>query len=119
MRSLRWLTRSSGGRLGRISRGWDGRRNDEVKPKLLIVELWGMGDLVIATPFLQAASQNFDVTLLAKPYAKDLQGRFWPDVKVIQFTAPWTAFQGKYLLWKWPWGQMWRLRRQLRKEQFD
>ena len=24
-----------------------------VKPKLLVVELWGMGDLVIATPFLQ------------------------------------------------------------------
>jgi ADP-heptose:LPS heptosyltransferase len=90
-----------------------------LKPKLLIVEVWRMGDLVIATPFLQAASQKFDVTLLARPYAVDLQARFWPDVKVIQFTAPWTAFQGKYLLWKWPWVEMWRLRRRLRKEQFD
>ena len=26
-----------------------------MKPKLLVVELWGLGDLVIATPFLQAA----------------------------------------------------------------
>jgi len=28
-----------------------------VKPKLLIIELWGLGDLVIATPFLWAVSE--------------------------------------------------------------
>jgi len=38
-----------------------------VKAKLLVVNLWGLGDLVIATPFLQAASQTFEVVLLAKP----------------------------------------------------
>lgn len=43
-----------------------------LKPKLLIVELWGLGDLVIATPFLRAVSEQFDVTLLAKPFALDL-----------------------------------------------
>src|SRR5437868_14257793 len=32
-----------------------GQQSRRVKPKLLVVELWGMGDLVIATPFLQAA----------------------------------------------------------------
>src|SRR5947209_4754455 len=52
-----------------------------VKSKLLVVELWGLGDLVIATPFLHAASEHYDVTLLAKPYAKDLQARFWGRVK--------------------------------------
>ena len=46
-----------------------------MKPKLLIVELWGLGDLVIATPLLRAAGERFDVTLLAKPYALDLQRR--------------------------------------------
>ena len=40
-----------------------------MKPKLLVVELWGLGDLIIATPFLQAASQRYEVTLVAKPYA--------------------------------------------------
>ena len=35
-----------------------------MKPKLLAIELWGLGDLVIATPFLHAASQRFDVTML-------------------------------------------------------
>jgi heptosyltransferase-2 len=90
-----------------------------VKPKLLVVELWGLGDLVIATPFLQAASQRFAVTLLAKPYAADLQKRFWKEVKVVPFIAPWTAFKHKYRLLSWPWLEIYRLRRALALERFD
>ncbi|MEI9959635.1 MAG: glycosyltransferase family 9 protein [Limisphaerales bacterium] len=90
-----------------------------MKPKLLIVELWGVGDLVIATPFLRAASEHFDATLLAKPFALDLQPRFWPNIKIMAFTAPWTAFQRKYHLWRWPWLEIARLRRQLTKENFE
>ena len=52
--------------------------NEQLKPKLIVVELWGLGDLVIATPFLQAASEKYAVTLLAKPFAKDMRVRFWP-----------------------------------------
>jgi ADP-heptose:LPS heptosyltransferase len=78
-----------------------------------------MGDLVIATPFLQAASERFDVTLLAKPYAEDLQARFWKGVKVVPFTAPWTAFKHKYNLLAWPWRQILRLRKNLANEAFD
>jgi heptosyltransferase-2 len=85
---------------------------------LLVVELWGLGDLVIATPFLQAASRQYAVTLLAKPYALDLQPRFWPEVRVVPFVAPWTAFRHKYKLYAWPWGEMARLRR-LRSPRFD
>lgn len=87
------------------------RQVDELKPKLLVVELWGLGDLVIATPFLQAASRSYAVTLLAKPYAADLRGRFWPEVKVVPFIAPWTAFRRKYRLLHWPWREMFRLRK--------
>jgi ADP-heptose:LPS heptosyltransferase len=90
-----------------------------MKPKLLIVELWGLGDLVIATPFMRAACEKYEVTLVAKPYARDLQARFWPEVKVIPFVAPWTAFQGKYLLWKWPWRELLHLRRRLARMRFD
>lgn len=90
-----------------------------MKPKLLVVELWGLGDLVIATPFLCAASEKFSVTLLAKPYATDLQRRFWREVKVVPFIAPWTAFKHKYRLIRWPWRKMVRLRRQLAVEKFD
>jgi len=90
-----------------------------MKPKLLIIELWGLGDLTIATPFLRAASEQYDVTLLAKPYAQDLQARLWPGVEVLPFVAPWTAFQNKYQLWKWPWREMLRLRRQVVQRRFE
>jgi len=90
-----------------------------MKPKLLVVELWGLGDLMIATPFLQAATDHYAVTLLAKPYAQDLQARFWSRVKVVPFTAPWTAFTHKYMLWSWPWWEIFRLRRTLAAERFD
>jgi ADP-heptose:LPS heptosyltransferase len=90
-----------------------------VKPKLLVVELWGLGDLVIATPFLEAASEKYAVTLLAKPYAKDLRARFWKDVNVVPFIAPWTSFKHKYRLLSWPWFEMLRLLYRLGKERFD
>lgn len=90
-----------------------------MKPKLLVVELWGLGDLVIATPFLKAASERYDVTLLAKPYAQDLQKRFWDSVRVIPFVAPWTAFKHKYRLLAWPWATILRLRSSLAREKFE
>ena len=88
------------------------------KPKLLVIELWGLGDLAIGTPFLQAASEKFAVTLLAKPYACDLAARLWPRVKVVPFVAPWTAFRRKYRLLNWPWKELLQLRK-LRAERFD
>ncbi len=90
-----------------------------MKPKLLIVELWGMGDLAIATPFLHAAAERFEVTLLAKPFAAEMQPRFWPGVQVKTFIAPWTAFRGKYQLHRWPWKELFALREELRRENFD
>ncbi|MGA2786403.1 MAG: glycosyltransferase family 9 protein [Verrucomicrobiota bacterium] len=90
-----------------------------LKPKLLIIELWGLGDLVIATPFLRAVAERFEVTLLAKPFALDLQPRLWPGVKVVAFTAAWTAFKNKYQLWRWPLWEMIRLRRKLVAEHFE
>lgn len=89
------------------------------KPKMLVLELWGLGDLSIATPFLRAACEKFQVTLLAKPHALGLQKEFWPDVKVIPFTAPWTPFRRKYRLFSWPWKNLDELFKQLRAEQFD
>ena len=90
-----------------------------MKPKLLVIELWGLGDLVIATPFLRAAEKKFFVTLLAKPYAQELKPYLWPDVEVIPFLAPWTAFHHKYHMWRWPWVRAFQLYRRLRAEKFD
>lgn len=83
-----------------------------------MLELWGLGDLAIATPFLQAAAENFAVTLLAKPFALELQPRLWPTVEVLPFSAPWTAFTKKYQLWRWPWAQLQPLHRQLHERAF-
>lgn len=83
------------------------------------MELWGLGDLIISTPFIRAASERYAVTLVAKPYARDLQKRFWPDVNVVPFVAPWTAFQHKYQLFRWPWSEILRLRRNLARQNFD
>jgi ADP-heptose:LPS heptosyltransferase len=90
-----------------------------VKPKLLVIELWGVGDLAIASPFLRKAAEKFDVTVVAKPYAEDLRQHFWPDVAVVPFNAPWTAFDSKYHLLSWPWRDLEALLRRLRREQFD
>lgn len=89
------------------------------KPRLLIIELWGLGDLVIGTTFLRAATEKYQVTVVAKPYAKELQAKFWPGVEVLPFVAPWTAFQKKYRLLQWPWREMYRLGRRIRADRFD
>jgi ADP-heptose:LPS heptosyltransferase len=90
-----------------------------MKPRLLVLELWGMGDLVIATPFLRAATEKYAVTLLAKPFATQLRPRLWPEIEVLPCTAPWTAFRAKYEFWRWPWPELFRLRRQLVAQNFD
>lgn len=89
------------------------------KPRLLIIELWRLGDLVISTPFLRAAAERYDVTLLARPYAKDLQAGLWPKITILPFVAPWTAFTGKYKIHRWPWREMFQLTRQIRAAHFD
>ncbi len=89
------------------------------KPKLLVTELWALGDLVLASRFLAAATQKYDVTLLAQPIAQELQPHLWPGVRVIPFAFPWTAFTRKYALFTWPWGQLFSLVRQLRSHHFD
>ena len=89
------------------------------KPRLLVIELWNLGDLVLTTPFLRAATEKYEVTVLAKPYAKELQARLWPDVKVLPFVAPWTAFKRKYWLHEWHWAEILQLVRAIRAGRFD
>jgi ADP-heptose:LPS heptosyltransferase len=77
--------------------------------------------VVIGTPFMRRAREEYEVTLLAKPFANDLRDRFWPDVRVIPFSAPWTAFafKDKYRLYSWPWKAIFSVSKQLKRERFD
>jgi heptosyltransferase-2 len=86
---------------------------------LLVLELWGLGDLMMATPFLKAATSRFEVFLLAKPDAIPVAARLFPEVKVIPFVFPWTAFKGKYRLHHWPWAGLREVLRLLRLGRFD
>jgi heptosyltransferase-2 len=40
-------------------------------------------------------------------------------VELVPFTAPWTAFRGKYNLARWPWREIRRVARGLRSRRFD
>jgi ADP-heptose:LPS heptosyltransferase len=88
-------------------------------PRLLALELWGLGDLALALPFLQAATAHAQVTLLAKPHAAPLLAHFAPTVELVPLTAPWTAFSGKYRLLHWPWRELRRTVAELRRRRFD
>jgi ADP-heptose:LPS heptosyltransferase len=90
----------------------------DLRPRLLVVELWGVGDVALAVPFLREASRHTRVTLLAKPHAAPLVRRFCPEVEHVSFTAPWTAFRGKYRLHRWPWVELSALLGGLRKRRF-
>ncbi len=92
---------------------------DSAPPRLLVTELWGLGDLALALPFLRSAATHARVTLLAKPHAAPLLARFAPEIELVPFTAPWTAFRGKYRLHRWPWRELLRVQRALRARHFD
>ncbi len=89
------------------------------RPRLLVLELWGLGDVALAIPFLQAATRHAEVSLLAKPHAAPLLARFCPDVNLVACALPWTAHRRKYELHRWPWPDLLRTGRQLRARQFD
>ncbi len=87
--------------------------------RVLVTELWGLGDLALALPFLRIAGEHARVTLLAKPAAAPLLERFAPKVSLVPLVAPWTAFTGKYRLHRWPWRELVRVRQRLRAENFE
>lgn len=84
-----------------------------------MTELWGLGDVALAIPFLQTATRHARVRLLAQPHARPLLQRFAPAVELIELTAPWTAFTGKYRLHRWPWRDLARVRAALERRRFD
>ena len=90
-----------------------------MKRKILIVELWGLGDLTFATPFIGAALERDEVHLLGKEHAKSLLEPSFPQVQFVGYEAPWTAYRHKYNFLKWKWGELIALLRRLRSEKYD
>lgn len=88
-------------------------------PRLLVLELWGLGDLALAVPFLRAAALHTRVTLVAQPHAAPLLARFAPDVEHVPLAAPWARFSQKYRLHRWPWRELQKTVGGLRQRRFD
>ncbi|MBV9672711.1 MAG: glycosyltransferase family 9 protein [Verrucomicrobia bacterium] len=85
------------------------------KHRCLLIEFWGLGDMTMLTAALQQIlSAGWEVTIAGKPHGRLLLESAYSDFRWIDFTPPWTAFRGKYRLWRWPWGNLlnliWRLR---------
>ncbi len=87
--------------------------------KLLVAELWGIGDLVFATTLLRKAVEQFEVTLVAKPHARPLFAQTLPQIRHVSWDAPWTVFRGKYRWWNWDWPALLGCIRALRDSSFD
>ena len=89
--------------------------------KLLIIEIWSIGDLIMITPLLIALRNKLptvEITLLSKSYASELL-KYSPVNKYVFFDFPWTRFAGKYKVWKWNWLGLLKLIKRLREEKYD
>lgn len=106
---------------------WLARRLRPASPvrevrSILVVEIWGIGDVVLATGALAALRRRYPsarIVLLAKPHAAPLiDGRGLAD-EVIGFEFPWTRPAGKYRVASYLAPSLRALIRRLRAERFD
>src|SRR4029078_3703840 len=61
--------------------------------RILVSELWHIGDVVIAMPFLAALRALFPaarITLLAKSHARETLENTGPVDEIVSFDFPWT-----------------------------
>ena len=88
--------------------------------KVLLLELWGLGDAVLMTTVLRPlVASGAAVTIVSKPGTAALLRPSYPKINYLVFDAPWTVFRNKYRLWRWPWRALFRLIRALHREKFD
>lgn len=101
-------------------------RKDDRKPgaieKILVLELWHMGDVVLTTPLLQRLRETYPharITLLAKSHAKELLDGSGLVDEIVTFDFPWTAMTGKYNVSRYDRGAISDVVRKLKAEEFD
>jgi heptosyltransferase-2 len=88
----------------------------------LVVEPWGIGDVVLSTALLRALRANYPaarIELLAKPHAGDLLAHSGLVDDVIPFDFPWTSFTGKLSPERYVPREFQTLIRELRTRDFD
>jgi ADP-heptose:LPS heptosyltransferase len=90
--------------------------------RILLVEPWNIGDVVIVTAALVALRRSFPdahVTLLARPFAATLLAHTGLVDAIETADIPWTAPARKYALERWARAGLPSLLRRLRAARFD
>ena len=90
--------------------------------RILVLEPWGIGDLVLATGTLASMRRAYPaarISVLAKSYARALLLETGAVDDVIAYDFPWTAFRAKYSPARYRWRELGALVRALRQERFD
>src|SRR4051812_49009780 len=75
------------------------KRFKQTVERILVLELWHMGDVVIATSALRCLRKMYpraSITLLAKEHARELLAESDLVDDIVTFDFPWTATGKKY-----------------------
>ena len=90
--------------------------------KILVLELWHMGDVILTTPVLQCLRSMYPdarITLLAKDHARELLDGSGLVDDIVTFDFPWTAMSAKYNPARYDRAAISNVVRKLRREEFD
>jgi lipopolysaccharide heptosyltransferase II len=90
--------------------------------RVLVIEPWNVGDVVLATPVLRELRRRYpkaEISILAKPHARELLAGSGLVDDVVPFDLPWTAQSNKYRLTPAIVREMRALVRTLRARKFD
>lgn len=106
-----------------LKRIWRPRADTESPVRrILVIEIWLLGDVVLVTPLLQALRLRFpdaQISLLAKRHAEELLTNSGLVDQFITFDFPWTAVTGKYRAARYDRHAITALISRLRRENFD
>jgi ADP-heptose:LPS heptosyltransferase len=99
-----------------------GRLSPKFFERILVIEPWNIGDVILATPILRALRRRYPkarISILARPHGRELlEGSGLVD-DVIVFDLPWTAQTNKYRFTPAKVREMRALVRTLRSRNFD
>jgi ADP-heptose:LPS heptosyltransferase len=90
--------------------------------RILVIEPWNIGDVVLATPILRELRRRYPkarISILARPHGRELLAGSGLVDDVIVFDLPWTAQTNKYRFTPARMREMRRLVRTLRANNFD
>jgi ADP-heptose:LPS heptosyltransferase len=72
-----------------------------MKPALLIFEQRMMGDAIMSLPFVRAALEGYEVYVTCAPGSVPVYEMVLPRDRIIPWTPPWLAEEGKYDRKRW------------------